>query len=75
MYDLITMPPRTPAVVKPQGSGMEELKRLNQRLAGLLSDPHPGLFTWKQSLSDTLLEMADYAGYGMVSEMARRNQG
>lgn len=47
--------------------GIERLKRLNANLEALLADPQPGLFTWSKALSDTLMEMSDYAGHGMVS--------
>lgn len=51
---------------------MEELKRLNEILTNMLADPQPGLTTWKAMLGQVLLEMADYAGYGLISEMVKQ---
>jgi len=48
--------------------GIEELRALNDRLAKLLDDPQEGLASWKIMLSGTLMEMADYAGLGVVSK-------
>ena len=48
-------------------NSIDTLRVLNDRLGALLADPQPGLATWRNSLSKTLMEMADYAGHGMVS--------
>lgn len=48
--------------------GLDRLRELNRRLTGLLADAQPGFFTWRVALSDTLTEMADYAGHGKMSE-------
>lgn len=50
-------------------SGIDELKELNRQLAGLLDDPQPGLFTWKEALSACCLDIGDFAGIGYVSAM------
>ena len=69
--DLIKCEHNTPATSS-DTPGLDDLRRLARRLDGLLADPHPGLFTWREALGDTLLDMADYAGYGMISEAAKR---
>ncbi len=51
--------------------GMEILPQLNRKLQQLLDDAHPGLMEWRMSLSHVLLQLSDYAGYGMISEMAK----
>lgn len=52
--------------------GVEELKALNRRLERLLDDEEgAGMWSWKVAVSEVLLEMADYAGYGMVSTWIR----
>lgn len=51
---------------------MEELKKLNEKLAKLLADPQPGFSTWRLALRETLLQMADYAGCGLISEMVNQ---
>ena len=48
--------------------GIEKLRELNRRLGELLDDPHPGLWSWRDMLSNTLLEMVDHAGYGNLSD-------
>jgi hypothetical protein len=55
-------------------SGIDELRELNRILAGLLGNPHPELFTWREMLSETLLKMADFSGHGMISEIVKANQ-
>jgi len=52
--------------------GLDDLRRLARKLDGLLADPHPGLFTWREALGNTLLDISDYAGYGMMSEAGKR---
>jgi hypothetical protein len=42
--------------------GIAGLKRLNQQLAGLLEDYHPGLITWRLALANVLLNMAQFSG-------------
>lgn len=49
--------------------GIDRLRELNERLRMLLLSPHPGLTTWRKALSETLMEMADFAGYGQVSHL------
>jgi hypothetical protein len=48
---------------------MDKLKILSDRLHGLMADPQPGLFTWREHLSETCLRIADFAGHGMVSTL------
>lgn len=43
-------------------SGIEELQALNQKLGDLLAGAEPGIYAWRKSLHDTLLEMAAYSG-------------
>lgn len=52
--------------------GIDELRELNRKLSLLLDDPQPGLFSWRIMLSETLMDMANYAGHGMVSEQFPR---
>ncbi len=49
--------------------GIDELRELMRQLSLLLDDPHPGLFTWKESLSHYCLEIGDFGGIGYVSAM------
>jgi hypothetical protein len=46
-------------------SGLHEL---NRKLDDLLKDPHPGLFTWRESLNDILVDMIQYAGFGTITK-------
>ena len=66
---------RSPPAASSATPGLDDLRRLARQLDGLLGDPNPGLHTWRRSLSNTLLEMADYAGYGPISEAVRRANG
>lgn len=36
---------------------LKELKLLNDRLTGMLADPHPGLITWVNAVHSILLQM------------------
>ena len=47
--------------------GLNGLRELHHKLGSLLADPQPGLFTWTDALSTTLMDMANYAGHGYVS--------
>ncbi len=51
--------------------GIDTLRALNRKLAILLEKPEPGLYSWRTVLSRTLLDMADYAGYGEISKRIR----
>lgn len=45
-----------------RADGLEELKRLSVRLDALLGDAHPGLMTWRKSLSDVLSRLGEFSG-------------
>jgi len=47
-------------------TGLDRLRELHRRLGVLLNNPQPGLFTWRTTLSQRLMDMADYAGLGFV---------
>jgi len=47
--------------------GLDELRALNHQLTRLLAGPEPGLVTWRETLRNTLMRMADFAGLGRVS--------
>jgi len=47
--------------MRPVMPNLEELKELNRKLAMLLEDPQPGLFTWKRHLWDVLEKIAEFA--------------
>jgi len=49
------------AEMRPVMPNLEELKELNRKLAMLLEDPQPGLFTWKRHLWDVLEKIAEFA--------------
>jgi hypothetical protein len=53
-------------------SGIGHLKELHEKLGKMLDDPQPGLFSWQTALSEVLMEMADYAGHGMLSEIVKK---
>ena len=47
---------------------MDELRRLNKKLAGLLEDAEPGCHTWRFAMAGTIVEMLQYAGFGEVTQ-------
>lgn len=48
--------------LKSETPGIDRLRELNGKLRKLLLSSHPGLTTWRKALSETLMEMADFAG-------------
>ncbi len=51
------------------GELVQKLDELVRKLGGLLSDPHPGLHTWMQMLSEVCIDIGSYGGIGNVSAM------
>lgn len=49
--------------------GLDELRRLNIHLGQMLETPEPGLPGWMFAISNILMNMADYADYGLVSNL------
>ena len=47
-------------------TGLDELKKLNSKLAMLLDDPQPSLIIWLKMLHDVLLELPQYAEEGTL---------
>lgn len=37
---------------------IEEIKKCSDRLAALVADPQPGLFTWHQALHEVITELS-----------------
>jgi hypothetical protein len=51
--------------------GIDRLRELHRKLGVLLADPEPGLLSWRACLSETLLEMAAFAGGGITDGVIR----
>lgn len=39
----------------------DELKKDAERLVALLSDPHPGLFTWAEAVAEAVEDIAEWS--------------
>lgn len=61
----------TPPQAKP-ASGVAELTEAVNKLKALLDDPQQGMSSWLQMVSGRCLEIADFAGYGKLSELAKQ---
>ena len=54
---------RLNSLLKPNDSpNITELKSHVDKLAGLLSDPHPGLFTWLNAVNNKIEAIAEFYG-------------
>lgn len=52
-------------------SNIEELKEKAERLAALMKDPHPGLFTWRDCYLGVVARIADFASNEAILKIAR----
>lgn len=49
-------------------TNLEELTELNRQLTSLLSDPHPGLSTWRLAIGRVIRQVAAFDGSGESQE-------
>lgn len=55
-------PPRKDGLPKEEPPDLKELGRLSHKLTELVKDPHPGLFSWRSLLKETILQIAEFSG-------------